>query len=135
VMRSEDGGCGWSTVYRLPAVPSGAGDPSAIDSRIDQVVVGPLRNDHVFLVVTQTPDASSPAVVPHIVRSADGGQTWDPSTSGIPTAIGRPAKDRCGLDTTSATAGCGLVASTTDPDVLYFFDTPAAGGLDVSSSI
>lgn len=80
VFRSMDGGCSWTKVYSLPAVPTKADDYSAADSRIQQVAVpeGTTSDRYVYLVVDQyrAPQDVARGARTRVLRSENNGDSW-----------------------------------------------------------
>ena len=103
LMRSIDGGCAWRAVAF--SAPDG-GPVDAVAPKIDQLVI-PEGGDKAYMVLSGVGDTA----VPQLMTSADGGETWGDSGSGLPAA-GRFRE---------------LVPAPDDPNVLYLIAGTAEG--------
>ena len=82
VMRSNDGGCNWKVVYE----PETAALPvDAAEATIRSIVVpeSPAGATMVFLLLEEQ---VGPALRPRLLRSVDGGGSWQPADVGLPPA-------------------------------------------------
>ena len=122
VLRSRDTGCTWQTSFRLPPLPSLPGDPSELDSRIVSIAIPPLGRGDVFLQVVRQPLVAGSTAVAGVMHSADHGQTWVESDGGLP-ATPAPATGSACADL----AACGLVPSSSEPRIVYYFDRRTSG--------
>ena len=97
LMRSLDGGCQWKKVYEpeTNALPAGTVEPA-----IEEIAVAESGGDRVYAMLSET---VGPAQRPRVVRSTDGGDSWQPAEAGLP-ATGDPAF---------------LRVAPSDPDVVY----------------
>ena len=83
VMRSNDGGCDWKVVYEpeAAALPVDAPGEAAIKSIV--VPESPAGATMVFLLLDEQ---VGPALRPRLLRSVDGGGSWQPADAGLPPA-------------------------------------------------
>ncbi|MDQ4124809.1 MAG: hypothetical protein M3134_04295 [Actinomycetota bacterium] len=114
VKRTVDGGCRWKDVLSLagttPVDYGFRGDAATIQSI--QIPRNPTGGDRVYLAVREDTGA---AARPHVVRSTDGGESWEPASAGLPPA-GEPE---------------ALVVSPLNPDVAYLGVDVGGGTLDL----
>ena len=84
VMRSTNGGCDWKKVYE----PDTQGLPvQPVEQTIEDVTISEAGGDRVYLTVRA---ATGPANRPRVIRSDDGGSSWQPAEAGLPPT-GDPA--------------------------------------------
>lgn len=117
VLRSEDGGCRWSTVYQL------AGAAAATASVREIVTPTERAPGRVHLVVVDDTGGVEDRL--EVLTSDDAGATWHTTR---PFVVGEPGP-RC-----TPTSGCRLAVAPSDPDRLYLvLATPVwlFGGPDV----
>jgi hypothetical protein len=90
LLRSDDQACTWRLVYDLPTVPGSAGGPSRAVHEITKVVVppDPRTPDAVVLLVNGAGNVNN---APMVLRSDDGGTSWQQAGGFIP---GRAAQLR-----------------------------------------
>lgn len=95
LVRSTNGGCDWKQVYEPE---TGALPLEAVEQRIQDVVVSESGGS-VYLLIEES---AGPVTRPRVVRSDDGGGSWQPADIGLPP--GNPAF---------------LRVAPSDPDVVY----------------
>lgn len=83
VMRSTDGGCGWKLAYEPDpgTLPLG----SSLETRVVSIDIpeSPAGATMAFLTLAEK---VGPAIRPRVLRSLDGGATWQPADAGLPPA-------------------------------------------------
>ncbi len=123
VLRSIDGGCTWSQAYRIDDLPSEQFPFVAATTRILDIVIPASAgaHDRVYLVLMDGAvlfaaggaDAAAEVARPHVVRSLNGGETWEAADAGLlPQGI-----------------PLALLVADTAPNTLYLFTLvgPRAG--------
>ena len=81
VMKSTDGGCAWKLAYEPEAGTLPLESP--LEATIGSIVIpeAPAGATMVFLTLTEK---AGPANRPRVLRSLDGGTTWQPADVGLP---------------------------------------------------
>jgi hypothetical protein len=126
VFRTMDGGCSWTAVYKLPSQPTPENDYSALDSRINQVVIpeGTTADTIVYFVLDQFRPPSQDPIAgtrTRVFRSENNGSRWVEADGEIPSTL--PPHGRPEL----------LVPSPSFPKVLYLLlESPATQYLATS---
>ncbi|HVF54312.1 MAG TPA: vWA domain-containing protein [Actinomycetota bacterium] len=130
VMRSLDGGCSWTEVFRLPELPGPDFPFSANDSEIIEVTmptpasVPPSPIPIVYVTIEQLKRVSRP----HVIFTGTGGDTWE-LAAGLEDAVGRPTDLSASLFNATAVYLLTDVSGVRDelplPDTPV--DAPAAG--------
>lgn len=128
VVRTENAGCSWSTVYTLPTLPG----PEA-------AIIHLAASDHgervYVLAETGVTDAAgqNASSIPTFLVGTDSGVSWKEAT-GLPPLMRKqrraPEERRpAGTSTCRWIGGCALAIAPSDPDRLYLTLPNATSGL------
>ncbi|HVL63938.1 MAG TPA: hypothetical protein VM573_02080 [Actinomycetota bacterium] len=118
VMRTSDGGCTWTEVFRIEVLPDLDIPVSALNARITRIEIPDRSASRIVLLIAEE---VGPVVRPHVAVSDDGGDSWEGGDAGLPVATGGNLR---------------LHGAPSDPDVLYLMarQNPVAGGISLFRS-
>jgi hypothetical protein len=85
VMETTDGGCSWEQVFAIALLPSLDMPISSANATVELLAIPQGASDVAYAVVEE---AAGPVVRPHVLRSRDGGDTWETADTGLPPLSG-----------------------------------------------
>jgi len=128
VHRTTDGGCTWREVWRVPATPSAEFPYSSAFAQVVQLAVATTSTRVIALVQDGIDGDEKPVggTYPgqlHVVRSDDGGKSWEAGDDGLLAAgvtnVQRQSNDISGQGRCGDSRGCALRFAPSNPDIVY----------------